>query len=106
MRVAEHRKLQAQSMTEKQFQDHVIALASALGWLVYHTFDSRRSVAGFPDLVLVRGRTLFRELKTTSGVLTAQQRVWLDRLEAGGSDAGVWRPRHLMDGTIEKELRR
>lgn len=106
MRVAEYRQLQAQSMTEEQFQSHVIAIASRLGWLVYHTRDSRRSAPGFPDLVLVRGRTLFRELKTASGVLSAPQRVWLDRLEGAGSDAGVWRPRHLMDGTIERELRR
>lgn len=106
MRVEEFRRLQAQSMSEAQFQSHVVALAHRLGWLVYHTHDSRRSEPGFPDLVLVRGRTLFRELKTSSGVLSKAQRVWLDRLESSGSDAGVWRPADLMSGLIERELRR
>ena len=62
MRVEEFRRLQAQSMSEAQFQSHVVALAHRLGWLVYHTRDSRRSEPGFPDLVMVRGRTLFREI--------------------------------------------
>lgn len=106
MKVEEFRRLQAQSMSESQFQSHVVALAHRLGWLVYHTYSSRRSEPGFPDLVLVRGRTLFRELKTGSGVLSKAQRVWLDRLEQGGSDAGVWRPADLMSGLIERELRR
>ena len=106
MRVEDYRRLQANSMSEAQFQSHVIAIASRLGWLVYHTHDSRRSEPGFPDLVLVRGRTLFRELKTGSGVLSKAQHVWLDRLEQGGSDAGVWRPDDLMSGLIERELRK
>lgn len=105
MKVTDYRRQQAQAMSEAQFQSHVIALASQLGWLVYHTHDSRRSEPGFPDLVLVRGRTLFRELKTASGVLSKPQRVWLDRLEQSGSDAGVWRPADLMSGVIERELR-
>jgi hypothetical protein len=41
--------------TEKQFMAQVIQLARLRKWLVYHTHDARRSVAGFPDLVLVRG---------------------------------------------------
>lgn len=105
MRASEYRRQFAQSMSEKQFQEHVIALAHRLGWLVYHTFDSRRSVAGFPDLVLVRERTLFRELKSATGVVSPQQKVWLTALRTGGADAEVWKPEHLMSGVIERELR-
>lgn len=52
-------------MTERQFQPQVVQLARLCGWLIYHTFDSRRSAAGFPDLCMVRGdRCLFVELKS------------------------------------------
>ena len=44
-------------MTEAQFQEAVVQLARLTGWLVYHTFDSRRSQAGYPDLTLLKGRT-------------------------------------------------
>jgi hypothetical protein len=51
-------------------------------WRWYHTRDSRRSVPGFPDLVLVRPpRLLFVELKTERGKLTADQVAWLEDLE-------------------------
>ena len=104
MKASEYRRQFAQSMSEKQFQEHVIALAHRLGWLVYHPFDSRRSVAGFPDLVLVRERTLFRELKSATGVVSPDQKVWLQALRSGGSDAAVWKPADLMSGVIEREL--
>ncbi|MGW9825080.1 VRR-NUC domain-containing protein [Brevibacterium pityocampae] len=105
MRASEYRRQFAQSMSEKQFQEHVIALAHRLGWLVYHPFDSRRSAPGFPDLVLVRERTLFRELKSATGVLSPPQRTWLAALRTSGADADVWKPEHLMSGVIERELR-
>lgn len=105
MKAQDYRRLQAASMSERQLQDHVIALARRLGWLCYHTHDSRRSQPGFPDLVMVRGRVLYRELKSSSGVVSPQQQVWLQQLQVAGADAGVWKPAHLMDGTIERELR-
>lgn len=39
---------------ERDFQAAVMELARLLGWRVYHTWDSRKSEPGFPDLVLVR----------------------------------------------------
>ena len=42
------------TMSERDFQGQVISMAEALGWLVYHTYDSRHSKAGFPDLNMVR----------------------------------------------------
>ncbi len=81
---------------EKLFQARVIALATANGWAAYHTFDSRRSAAGFPDLVLVRGPVLFlAELKTDKGAASPAQRRWLELLAAvPGVRVRLWRPCH------------
>ncbi|MFQ5813002.1 MAG: VRR-NUC domain-containing protein [Anaerolineae bacterium] len=69
--------------SEKEFLQMVIDLAHLNGWLCYHTFDSRRSAAGFPDLVAVRGETqeiLFIEVKREKGRLSREQRMWLEAL--------------------------
>jgi hypothetical protein len=79
--------------TEKAFTDEVIGLACRLGWMVYHTHDSRRSAAGFPDLVLVRNVVLFADLKTDAGKTTPDQEAWLTALRAAGELAEVWRPK-------------
>ena len=51
-------------VTEAAWQQTVIEAADLLGWFVYHNPDSRRSTAGFPDLVLIRApRVMFLELK-------------------------------------------
>lgn len=79
---------------EKDFQQNVIDLARLAGWLHYHTFDSRRSAPGFPDLVLARGRrVIFAELKSERGTLTPEQERWLEALRAAqGIETYVWRP--------------
>jgi hypothetical protein len=80
-------------LTEQQFQAQVVALARIRGWLEYHTYDSRRSTPGFPDLVLVRpGRVVWAELKTDAGKLTAAQAAWLQALRDAGQEVHVWRP--------------
>lgn len=79
--------------TESAFQSKVIALAKTLGLSCYHTHDSRRSVKGFPDLVIVGPRgVLWRELKTTKGRVSPEQTDWLARINNAGQDADVWRP--------------
>ena len=61
--------------------------------MCYHTHDSRRSEPGFPDVVVVGPHgLLWRELKSSTGRLTPDQRVWLDKLRQAGSDVDVWRP--------------
>jgi hypothetical protein len=80
-------------MTERELLDAVRDACRWSGLLTYHTLDSRRSERGFPDLVLVGPRgVLWRELKSSSGRLTTDQRTWLDRLNDAGADAAVWRP--------------
>lgn len=97
----------AHPMRELELQRNVIELMKLTGWLHYHTFDSRRSAAGFPDIVAVslqQRRVIFVELKTEGGSITTDQKVWLEWLEAAGQEAYVWRPRHWNDGTIERAL--
>ncbi|MBT2594746.1 VRR-NUC domain-containing protein [Arthrobacter sp. ISL-72] len=96
-------------MTESQFQQQVIDLAKLHGYrLIYHTHNSRRSAPGFPDLVMIneqRGRALFRELKTETGLVAPAQFEWITGMTLAGLDAAVWRPSHLQSGRITRELR-
>ena len=104
---AEHRADVAAAMSEDALLSQVRRLASDLGWMTYHTHDSRRSESGFPDLVLIsptQGRILFRELKKMKGRVSADQKKFLDALNAVGQDAGVWRPDDLVEERILAEL--
>jgi hypothetical protein len=102
-------QLQARAMSEAQLQNQIIAMARFHGFThAYHTHDSRRSVAGFPDLVLVSARqkrVLYRELKRERGRVEPEQQDWIDTLIAAGQDAAIWRPRHLFLGEIEASLK-
>ena len=62
-------------ISEAQLTQTIIEMGRALGFLVYHTGDSRRSEPGVPDLLMVsqppmRPRVIFMELKKTKGRLT------------------------------------
>jgi hypothetical protein len=78
--------------TEADWYENVRVLAKGCGWAIYHVHDSRRSAAGWPDVVLMRPPTvLFRELKVAPrGRLTPSQRSWIDGLVACGADAKTW----------------
>lgn len=131
----EYRSSMAAAMLEAQLQAAILGtprapgLADSLGWRGYHTHRSDRSPAGFPDLVLVKasaGRLIFAELKRERRGKrddpTPDQRAWLDDLGIvaelvachASNDAlappplevHVWRPMDLLDGTIERILRR
>ena len=76
---------------EAAFQASVIELAQRLGWRVAHFRKAQNANgnwrtpvaadgAGFPDLVLVRDRIIFAELKTDAGRVSPDQRAWLDAL--------------------------
>lgn len=78
-------------------------LAALYRWRFIHHLPARRrdgsyatlfqGMRGFPDLVLVHpsGRFLIREVKEGKGVVSADQRKWIDQLRNAGVDAGVWR---------------
>lgn len=93
------------SVDERTFQHQVIDLARTLGWRVAHFRPAQTQTgrwvtpvqadgAGFPDLVLVRGRrTIFAELKTDRGRLSSPQHEWIEALTEAGNEVYVWRPR-------------
>lgn len=104
-------------MLEKELQKAVVETAHRFGWMVAHfgkaigghgaerwitpaAYDAK----GFPDLVLVRERLIFRELKTGSA-LSASQIQWIDWLQTAGQDASVWSESDWKSGLIERELR-
>ena len=91
---------------ERTLQRHVIDLARTLGYgLIYHTYFSDRSEAGYPDLHLVRpGRSLFVELKATKGRVTPTQDAWIAGLRDAGVEVHVWRPADWIAGTIAEVL--
>lgn len=95
------------SITEARLQQTVHQLCSCLRLLHYHTHDSRRSNAGWPDLAIIRAdELLLRELKSERGAVRPEQRTWLDALaQVRRVSVGVWRPADWLDGRIEQELR-
>ena len=80
----------AEPLLEKQAQSAIVDLATLLGWRVYHTFDSRRSQAGFPDLVLVRDRVIYAEIKRAGQKPRPDQVDWLNALSRAGAEVYVW----------------
>jgi hypothetical protein len=95
------------TLSEKDWQQQVIELAELYGWLIYHTFDSRRSHPGWPDLVLCRpptGELIYVEMKTDKGRLSGPQRMWLDALRDCNQEVHVWRPRDF--DAVHERLKR
>ena len=91
---------------ERDFQAAVIELAHLFGWNVAYFRPARvmrdgkekyeTSVGadgkGWPDLVLVRNRIIYVELKSDTGKLSPEQELWRDRILAAGGDWFCWRP--------------
>lgn len=104
-------------MNEAELQAAVIDTAHLLGWHVAHFRPCQNSRgewmtavaadgAGFPDLVLVRERLLFVELKVKRNTTSAAQDDWFDWLRTAGADVRLWRDKDWTAGVIEDELRR
>lgn len=103
-------------MIEDDLKKGVIDLAHLFGLLVAHFRPARTERGwrtpveadgkGYPDMTIVGpGGVLFRELKSATGTLSPEQKVWIDRLALAGADIGVWRPQDLASGRIKEELR-
>jgi len=104
--VDESKRALLRAVKEKDFQAQVIELAQRLGWLAYHfrsvlveRKDGSKYWAtpiegdkGFVDVVFVRDRVLFAELKSETGRLSQEQAECIARLGRGGAEAYVWRP--------------
>jgi hypothetical protein len=89
--------------SESHFQHAVMDYARKSGWRVSHFSDSRRQVrpgvfvgdkdaAGFPDIVAVRERVVFIELKAARGRIRPAQQEWLRELDEAGAEVYCWRP--------------
>ena len=89
------------AFTERALQSAVVRLLRQHGYtFCYHTFDSRRSPSGFPDLIACHqepGHPLLAlEAKTATGHVTLPQAAWLGALaQAAGIHAQVVRPADL-----------
>lgn len=101
-------------MSERHLQEAVVEMARLLGWMDYHTFDSRRSQPGFPDLTLIHEggpgvphRIIVAELKSHVGRLTGDQIRWLRAFRniIGPDQVLVYRPGDWLAGIIETDLR-
>ena len=92
-------------MTHFELAWHVGNLVTQYGLWSLAIPDSRRiRLTGWPDLVILGSRLIFRELKTEHGTLSSMQK-WLGwKLRAAGQDWQVWRPHDFIDGRIETEL--
>jgi len=73
------------TVSEKAFMDTILQAAELYGWWTYHTHDSRRSTAGFPDLVLIKPPcVMFLEVKSERGRLSREQADVLAMLQECG----------------------
>jgi len=88
-------------LSEKAFMAAIVKLATAQGWKVFHPFDSRKSMPGYPDLTMAHapirqlpeGSLLMAELKIDGEKPTIEQQAWLDVLQTiTGIQCFVWRP--------------
>ena len=115
------RQLLDEHETEKDFHDNVVALATLLHWRVWHdratnapskckncgaVLQFARNPSGFPDLLLMRERLIWRELKREGEDPKPKQHAFGQQLVDAGEDYDVWRPSDWSSGRIEMELRR
>ena len=113
--VAAYHAARSRAMPEAELLANVIDAAERFGWLLFHCYDSRKSVGdGFPDCVLVRkaarvcepSELLIAELKTERGRTSNEQDAWLDHFRAAGIEVAVWRPAQWVSGEIVARLAR
>ena len=91
-------------MGEAELQRLVLARCKELGIRTHVNGSSTHSTPGWPDLVILGKRTLFRELKRQDQKPTPDQRKVGILLALGGCDWKVWKPCDWADGTVEAEL--
>jgi len=96
----------AKDMSEAQLQTNVIEMAEALGWRVFHCRDSRRQkVEGLPDLIMVRERVIWAELKRSKKDATVLQWQVIEELKRAGQEVYVWHPEQWLSGGVQVALR-
>jgi len=81
-------------ISEKAWQSQVVELAKRLGYeLVYFTWNSQHSPAGFPDLIILDGKVMIvAELKREDGQLSPEQYEWLEGFLEKTPEVYLWKP--------------
>jgi hypothetical protein len=90
-------------ISETDFLKQIIDLCHALGYVVAHFRPGMNQRgrwmtavsgdgAGFPDLVLVKDRVIYAELKSEHGKTAIEQDKWLSLLKLAGQETYVWKP--------------
>jgi len=89
-------------ISEEEFQNQIIQLARLNHWRIAHFRPAMTSQGwrtpmqgdkGFPDLVLAKkGRIIFAELKSNSGKLSEEQRLWMRELDYDPNEYYIWCP--------------
>jgi hypothetical protein len=104
-------------MTEAELQDNIVTLAHLFGWKAAHFRPARTSQGwrtpvgydgkGWPDLVLVRERVVYVEVKgsSASARLTPEQIAWREWLSDAGAEWHLWTPADWTESTVEAVLR-
>jgi hypothetical protein len=87
-------KVVTQRRKEAAFQRAVEDFAQTLGWFCFHLYNARQSKAGFPDLMLVKDRVVWIELKVyydngRAGRVMQEQARFHDMLRAAGQEVYV-----------------
>lgn len=104
-------------MTEADFLRQVTDLADIYGWRWVHFRPARTQHgwrtpvsgplgAGWPDLVLVRDRVIFAELKTDTGKVRPEQAEVGAVLAGAGVEWYLWRPKDLLTSIVPALSRR
>lgn len=91
-------------MSERELAGFVNKLIRSNGLFVYHTYNSRRSARGWPDLVIVGSKVIYRELKRQAGQVDPEQVRVGQLLRDAGADFDIWRPSDLHNRRIHREL--
>jgi len=90
-------------ISEKDFLKTIIDYAHLRGWAVAHFRTSmtqsgrwatavQADGAGFVDLVLVRDRVVWAEVKREKGMLSPDQEDWRERLLSAKQEYYCWKP--------------
>lgn len=92
--------MKSYKITEREFRQQILDLAKLCGWKCYFTWNSIHSPAGFPDLVLVRKKIIFAEIKSEKGKLSDAQEIWKGYLIGAHGEYYTWRPSNW-NGIVE-----
>lgn len=90
--------------SERGFQEWVVSCATLRGWAWGHIGQAKGAKdrwitpvsgamgKGHADLLLVRERIIYAELKSQKGGLRPDQVEWIRRMRYAGAEVYVWRP--------------